>query len=192
MESHRHSLLKSAMTYGATLGIFLAAYSFLLFVFNILPVGFLVLGTLGVVTIASYYIGIYLSTKKIRTNIFNGNLTYRQGLMVGTLVSMFAAIISEFYAYIQNTIIDPNYMARIVVAQKAWYLTLHDKISQAQINSMINDIDEGFKNYNALDYFFQYIFFLTVFGFVISLITSSFLKTNTISKNLNEGGPSQT
>jgi hypothetical protein len=191
MESHRHSLLKSAMTYGAILGIFLAAFSFLMFLFNIFPVGFLVGGLVVMMTIATFYIGIYLSTKKIRNIIFNGNLTYKQGLMVGTLITMFAAIIFEFYIYIQDTILDPDYVSRLFVAQKAWYLTLHDKIAQVQIDNMISELDEGFKNYNALDYFFQYIFFFTVVGFILSLITSAFLKTKTTSKNLNEESPSQ-
>jgi Protein of unknown function (DUF4199) len=191
MENPGYTLLKSTMTYGAILGIFLALCDFLMFVFKVLPVGFLIQGTVIIITLASYYTGIYFSTKKIRTTIFSGNLTYRQGLTTGTLVATFAAVISEFYTYLQNTILDPNYMTRLVDAQKAWYMTLSDKIAQVRIDSIIKELDEGLKNYDALSYFYNNIFFYIFLGFGISLITSAYLKRKKASINVNEGSNSQ-
>lgn len=189
MENLRLTLMKSTMTYGAILGLVLVIYSFLLFVSNTLPVGFLMQGLTIILVTASYYIGIYFSTKKIRTLIFKGELTYRQGVYIGTLVTFFASVISEFYTYIQNTILDPNYMVRFITAQKAWLHTLQDKIAQTQIDLMVKDIDEAIKNYDALATLFQSIFMFTLLGFAISLITSAFLKTKT---TYNGGSVSQT
>jgi hypothetical protein len=186
MENPGYTLLKSTMTYGAMLGIILVAFDFLLFIFNVLPVGFLIQGTTIIFIIANYYIGIYFSTKKIRSTVFKGNLTYQQGVLTGTLVATFATVISEFYTYVQNTILDPNYMARFIEAQKAWYMTLNDKIAQVKIDGMIKELDEGLKNYDALSYFYNYIFLYIFFGFMLSLITSAYLKKKTASPNVNE------
>jgi hypothetical protein len=191
MENPGYTLLKSTMTYGAILGIILAAFDFLLFIFNVLPVGFLIQGTTIIFIIASYYVGIYFSTKKIRSTVFRGSLTYQQGVLTGTLVATFATVISEFYTYVQNAILDPNYMARFIEAQKAWYMTLNDKIAQVKIDSMIKELDEGLKNYDALSYFYNYIFLYIFFGFILSLITSAYLKRKTASTNVNEESHSQ-
>jgi|ERR1035437_632244 hypothetical protein len=185
MENPGYTLMKSTMTYGAILGVILAVSEFLLYVFNILPVGYMQ-WALIIVTIASYYIGIYFSTKKIRTTVFNGNITYQQGVLTGTLVATFTAVISEFYTYLQNTVLDPNYITRFVEAQKAWYLTLNNQLAKAMIDNAIKTLDEELKNYNALNDFYNNIFIFIFLGFILSLITSAYLKRKTASTNANE------
>jgi len=185
-----YTLMKSAMTYGAILGIILAVIEFLMFVFNVLPVGYMQFALI-IVTIASYYIGIYFSTKKIRTTVFNGNLTYQQGVMTGTLVAAFAAVISGFYTYLQNTVLDPNYVTRLVEAQKAWFLTLGNQLAKNVIDNSIKLLDDGLKNYDALIDFYNSIFLYIFLGVILSLITSAYLKRKTASTNVNQESHSQ-
>jgi len=166
------------MTYGAILGIVIVMYSLLLFTFNIMPIGFMQIA-LAIIVIITYCIGIYLSIKKIRNSVFKGDLTYRLGLMIGTLVTLFAAIISEFYTYVQNTLLEPDYMTRFAVAQVAWLKSLHERIPDIRIENLIHDINEAIKSYDSLSAFFQSISSITIFGFAFSLIISAFLKKKT-------------
>jgi hypothetical protein len=178
MENIRQEIMKSTMTYGAILGVVIGMYSLVLFTFNIMPIGFIQIA-LAILIIITYCIGIYLSTKKIRNIVFKGNLTYRLGLLIGTLVTLFAAIISEFYIYIQNTLLEPDYMTRFMIAQIAWLKSLHEKIPDIRIENLIHDINEAIKYYDSLSAFFQSISSITIFGFAFSLIISAFLKKET-------------
>jgi len=178
MENTQTNLLKSAATYGAILGVIIVIYSLILFVLNVMPVGFLIPIILFVFSLAIYFFAIYLGTKKIRNDILGGAMTYGQGLQIGVLIALFAAIITAFYSYIQNTLIDPEYMVRVMNAQKDWMagFMAGKGLPEAQIEKSLAAIDENIKNTNQIKTLFTSIIASTIFGFIISLITSGILK----------------
>jgi len=115
-----------------------------------------------------------------------GSITYGQGLAVGILISLFAAIITSFYTYIQNQFMDPNYMSHVIDAQKNWMVQfMSGKLPDAKIEEVIAKIDETVKGYSPVKSLFQGIVGSTFMGAVISLITSAILKKN---PNPFEGG----
>jgi predicted PurR-regulated permease PerM len=107
-------------------------------------------------------------------------MTYGQGLLIGVLVSFFACIISSFYTYIQNAIIDPDYIGRVMNAQKEWMTTFMQSsgVSETQIEDAISKIDEKAASVNHITNFFTSILSGTVFGLILSLISSAILKKN--------------
>jgi uncharacterized membrane protein (DUF106 family) len=178
METTQTNLLKSAATYGAILGAIIVIYSLILFVLNVMPVGFLIPALLFLFSLGIYFAAIFLGTKKIRNDILGGSMTYGQGLQIGVLISVFAAIITAFYSYIQNTLIDPEYMTRVMNAQKDWMsqFMAGKGLPEDQIEKTLAGIDEKMKNTNQVKNIFTSIVASTIFGFIISLITSGILK----------------
>jgi hypothetical protein len=178
MENNNTNLIKSTMTYGAILGFIVVIYSILLWAFNIMPVGISVPLILLGISLTIYYLAIYFSTKKIRNDLFPQNFSYQQAMLTGVLVSFFAAIITSFYGYIQNALIDPGYMERVLTAQKDWMITSMSKYgaTQAQLDSAMDKLDESMKNPHPLKDALNAIMGSTILGFLLSLITAAFLK----------------
>ncbi len=176
-QTFKPGLLKNTMTYGAILGVIVVIYSLIIFMLNILPTGFLIPGVLFIISLAIYFTSIFVFTKKIRTDLFEGSITYGQGIIIGTLIGLFAAIITSFYTYIQNTIIDPEYITRTVNAQKTWMANfLNGRVPDAKIEESLAQIDAKLKDYNAVKAAFSSVFWSTVGCFIVSLVTSAFLK----------------
>jgi hypothetical protein len=176
-QTSNSNLIKNTITYGTILGVVIVIYSLILLISHIIPVGFLIPGVLFIISTAIYFTGIFIFTKKIRDKSFDGSITYGQGLLIGTLIGLFAAIISSFYGYIQNAIIDPEYMNRVISAQKEWMSEfLNGKVPAEKIEESLAKIDEKIKHYNVLVASVQAVIWGTVWGFIISLVTSAFLK----------------
>lgn len=113
-------MLKSTTTYGLALGTIVVIYSLLLFLFDIMPIGIMKPIMLAIVSIAIYFIGILMFSKKVSKEVYDGEVTFQQGLMIGVLIGFFAAIIASAYSYLQNVIIDPDYMNRYINLQGEW------------------------------------------------------------------------
>lgn len=178
MEPTQTNLLKSTATYGAILGAIVVVYSVILYALNIMPVGFLVPILLFLLSISIYFFLIFWGTKKIRNEILGGNMTYGQGLQIGVLIALFAAIITAFYSYLQNAIIDPEYIGRVMNAQKDWLTQFMASkgLPEDQIDKALAGIDDKMKETNHIKTFFSSIFISTILGFIISLITAGILK----------------
>jgi hypothetical protein len=178
MENNQANLVKHAATYGAILGAIVVIYSFILYVLKIMPIGFFIPVILFIASLAIYFAGIFLGTKKIKNEILGGVMTYSQGLQIGVLIAFFAAVITAFYSYLQNTLIDPDYIVRVMNAQKDWMSSfmISKGIPEDQIEKSLALIDENMKDMNHVKNLFVTILSSTIFGFAISLITSALLK----------------
>lgn len=178
MESKSNLMYKNTLTYGLYLGLILVIYSILLFVLDVMPVGFLKPILLGLTSIIIYVIGIIFSTKKVRAEIYNGEVTYGQAFVIGLLVATAAAIVSTVYSFIQNTLIDSEYFTRIMSAQKEWTLNFMQSkgVSEDQIDKALSKFDEQIKNYSSIKTTLKTLLSSVIFGAIISLITSAFLK----------------
>lgn len=177
MENKGMNLLKSTMTYGLYLGVVFVIYSLVLYILGVMPVGIGLPMLMMVISLAIFFIGILFGTKKVRGEVFNGEITYAQGLAIGVLIALFASIISSVYSYIQNTIIDPEYLTNLANAQKEWmYNYLQGKLPETQIDAQLSQMDEQIKNASSIASIFKGILGWTIGGFIISIITSAFLK----------------
>ena len=120
--------------------------------------------------------------------MLGGFLTYSQGLMIGMLISLFAAFITSFYTYIQNAFMDPDYVNRFAEAQKNWIVNfMSGKVPDEKIEQTIADINAKMSEYSPLKSMFQGIVGSTLVGTIISLITSAILKRkpNPFQQNLD-------
>ncbi len=178
MNNKTNPLLISSMTYGLYLGIVMVIYSLLLFFLNVKPIGFTLPILLSLVSLAIAFFGIFLSTKKVRNEVLGGEITFGQGILIGLVVIFVASVISAIYVYIQSTIIDPDYMKNILEAQKEWmYEFMSSKgVSEEQIEKAIEGIDAKMNEMNPLKTAITSIVSSTIFGLIISLITSAILK----------------
>ncbi|BDX38536.1 hypothetical protein CYCD_18910 [Tenuifilaceae bacterium CYCD] len=178
MNNKTNPLLISSMTYGLYLGIIMVIYSLLLFFLNVKPIGFTLPILLSLVSLAIAFFGIFLSTKKVRNDVLGGEMTFGQGILIGLVVIFVASVISAIYVYIQSTIIDPDYMKNILEAQKEWmYEFMSGKgVSEEQIEKAIEGIDAKMNEMNPVKTAITSIVSSTIFGLIISLITSAILK----------------
>lgn len=181
MDEQTSNLLKSTMTYGLNLGLVSVIFSVILYIFNIMPVGFVMPLLLLVISLAITFFLIIYFTKKIRAELYDGSVTFREALLIGVLIAFFASIITSFYGLIQNLVIDPDYMARYVEAQKIWMYDFMSSrgIPESTIMDSMDKIDERVSDYKPVREFFKSIFMGTLFGFIVSLITAAILRKKT-------------
>ncbi len=166
MENSNNPLLKSTMTSGAILGIALIVYNVILYVFNAnLNPG------LASISYIFIIIGIVYGTKNYRDEFNNGYISYARALGVGTLVAVFAGVLNSLYQYIYVTYIDLEYFDNLVDLMVQSYQEMG--MDDDQIEKLIEA-----SNYTRTPLFFTFsaIFGSAIIGFIISLITSFFLK----------------
>ena len=169
MENSNNDLLKSTMTSGALVGIGMTIYHLILYIFNAnLNTG--LASIIYLILIA----GIIYGTKAYRDNLTGGYITYARALGTGTLIAVFAGVIYGLYQYIYVNFIDPEFFDNL----------LETMIEQYQAAGIDDDKIEEMLKFS--DYTRNPIFFtlstllgLAVIGFIISLITSIFLKKET-------------
>jgi hypothetical protein len=165
-ENKKPSLLRSTLNYGIMLGLALVIYSILLWMFN---------ATFNQgLSYVSYVImigGIILATRAYREHEQGGYISYGRALGVGTLTVLFASVITSVYTYLLFSVIDPGLMDRLMIMrEEAFY---ESGLADDQID-MALQMTERFARPGimAISGFFAGVFA----GFIISLVTSIFLK----------------
>jgi hypothetical protein len=165
-ENKKPSLLRSTLNYGVMLGLALVIYSILLWMFN---------ATFNQgLSYISYVImigGIVLATRAYRDQEQGGYISYGRSLGVGTLTVLFASVITSVYTYLLFSVIDPGLLDRLMIMrEEAFY---ESGLADDQID-MALQMTERFARPGimAISGFFGGVFV----GFIISLITSIFLK----------------
>ncbi|MDD2279717.1 MAG: DUF4199 domain-containing protein [Bacteroidales bacterium] len=178
MNSKIKLLLKSTTTYGLALGVIVVIYSLLLYLLGIMPIGIVKPFIFFVVSVAIFFTGILIFSKKVSNEIYGGEVTFQQGLMIGILIGFFAAIITSAYSYLQNVIIDPEYMGNYINAQSEWMANYMSSkgISGDQIEKALEGLEVK-KDVKIT--FGTYILSVlsSTFGFaIISLVTAAIIK----------------
>ena len=110
-------------------------------------------------------------TKTYRDQEMGGVMRYGQALSYGSLSGFFSSVIYGFYFYIFITFIDPEYLERIL-------LLLEESLVNAgytdeEVNSLVL-IQEKMRS--PVLWSISSILTFTFLGFIISLITSIFMK----------------
>jgi len=176
----KSSLLQFTMTYGLILGIALIIFSLALYMMDVLPSNMKLILLTSIVNIALMVVLVVMGSRAYRDKVLGGTITYGNAFLTGLLIVIFSSIITGFYTLIFNSIIDPEYMDKVFEATKNWtadYLN-NMGLPDSQIDQSLERIEKQQANYNALKAFFTGIAWSAVFGVIVSLITSAFVKKN--------------
>jgi len=166
MEEKKSGLWKNALNWGVILGVALIIYSLLMW--------FLDLSLERWVSWVSYIViigGIVVATKSYRDNVLSGAISYGQALGFGTLVVMFASIVAAIYTFAFMKFIDPEFIDKILLMTEEQLI--EQGIPDEQIEMGI-EMQKKFMTPTLMSLFTLPIY--TFVGFIISLITSIFLK----------------
>ena len=131
---------------------------------------------LGYITIVISLLFVYFGIRHWRDNYNNGNLTFGQGLKLGTLITLFPAVAFGLFSWIEMSVLDPEFSNKYYshYSQKLKASTPPEKLQKAL--QKLESEKEMFAN-PLLQFFFM---FLTVFliGIVITVISSLILHRN--------------
>jgi len=167
MEDKKATPYKTAMNFGALLGLVLILYSVLLYVLD--QTTNQSLSWISYIFIAA---GIVLGTKNYRDKVLDGFITYNQALWMGTLIVFFASFLSAFYTYIFTAYIDPGMITKILEETEMKMLE-EQKMGEEEVEVAMKYtrmfITPGMMTITV-------VLATTIMGFIISLITSAFLK----------------
>lgn len=167
MEQLKVTPYKTAMNFGALLGLVLILYSALLYAIDQSTNQYL--SWISYVFLAA---GIVLGTKHYRDKVNEGFITYGQALWTGTLIVLFASFITAFYTYIFTKFIDPG-MVEKILEQTETQMLEQNNMSEEDVETAMK-ITRMFVTPGMMS--ISIVFITTVMGFVISLITSAILK----------------
>ncbi len=174
----RNALYHHTMTYGAILGtiqiiMFLVMY-FSNIMLDTLP-RIIIIGLLTYAVIISFMI---YGARSYRDKLNEGAISYGEAIVVSMLILVFASILSNFFTLIFNKFIDSDYQTKVFESYKNWYYNfmVRNQISEEQIEQMMNKFEQQQPNENVIITFLKSIFASGIIGFVISLITSAFIK----------------
>ena len=166
MEEKSTSVFKVGLTNGIILGLALIIYSALLYVLDLNLNKYL-----GNVSFLIMIAVIIYGTISYRTNTLNGNMSYGQALGLAIIIIVFGALLSSIYEYIFITIIDPGHLDKVLAAAEEQLL--QQGLSDDQIEMALSIQKKMMKPFIvSIIAFFGMVFI----GFIISLITSAFLK----------------
>jgi hypothetical protein len=165
MEENK-SVLKPAMNSGAITGIILIIYSLVLYFVGAATSKFA--GNFNILFLAVF---IFIFTKMYRDKELNGVISYGQSLGYGVLVGLFASIILAFFLFIELKVIDPSLMDKMMDMAREQYM--QKGLSEDQIEKT-----EAMTKWMMNPAFMSLMSVLayTFFSFLISLLTSIFIK----------------
>jgi uncharacterized membrane protein (DUF106 family) len=150
----------------------------MLYMLGILPINLKRIILIAVIGFTIMIIFIVIGTKSYRDKVLGGTITFGNALLAGVLIVVFSTIISSFYTLIFNMFIDPEYMNKVYEAMKNWMYDFMNNmgVPDAQIEKSIDKIESQQANYTPLKGFFSSISSSVIVGFILSLITSAFIK----------------
>lgn len=104
-----------------------------------------------------------LALKDKKKNFYAGNMSYRQGLISGIVVSAFIALLSPLAQWITTYVITPEYFPNVIErsVELGYYKT----------------IEEAEANFNYKTYAINSTIFAFVFGLVTTAIAMIFIRT---------------
>jgi len=162
----KSSFRKSAMLCGLYIGIALIIYQVILYLThqNMNP-------SFGWITYVILTVGVFLSQTGYRNNVLDGNIKYSTALSYGVSVMIFAGIIQSLYTVVLFKYIDPSLLDKMSNMQEE--LMIKEGISDEQIEQMSGMMS---KFRSPLFLVVSNLFGYAIYGFIISLITSIFVK----------------
>lgn len=165
-EVKKDSFSRSAMFYGAVVGVIIVAYTFVLYLTDLSTNR-----AVGFVQWAIVIACIYMAVKRYRDESCNGFISYGKALGFGTLTIFFASLITGFFTYLLYAVIDPSLIDQILqVSEEAM---LQQGLSDDEID-MALEMTKKFTS--PLFITLSTIFGMTFMGFIFTLIVAIFVK----------------
>jgi hypothetical protein len=115
--------------------------------------------------------GVVIGTRAYRDEVRGGFINYGTALGFGTLSMFFAALIASVFTYLFYVFIAPDALAKMKILAEVRALEANPNLTDQELDMILRFISPTLM---AITTVFSYTFF----GFVISLITSAFLKKN--------------
>ena len=162
----RSTFWRSAMTYGLYLGISLIVYNVILYI-----IGKNLDSSLAWITYLIIAAGVIYSQIGYRNRDLGGYISYSTSLGFGVAVMICAGLIQSVYSVILFTYINPNLLDQLRTMQEE--AMLQQGVPEDQIETL-TDMMTKFRSPVFLA--ISSLFGFALFGFVISLITSIFVK----------------
>ena len=129
----------------------------------------------GIATLAIWVVALVYFQKDYRDKKLGGYISYGKCLGFGTLMFINAAILANLFSYIYLTLIDPGYLDVIRAEQYEALQPQLENMGEEQIamtKKWVDNMSSG--PMIAIFGFIGMVFW----GFIISLITSAFIKRN--------------
>lgn len=166
MHNEKPSKLKSALNFGAVVGLILMVISLVTYVF-----GMYENKALGYLSYAVLIGGIVIGIRKYRDEVNDGFISYGSALGYGVLIALFASIIASFANFIYLSYIDSSFIEFSLEQAEI------QMIEQGNTDEQV-EMAMGFTRsmLSPFGIFLFGIFGLTFFGLIVSLIAGAFLK----------------
>ncbi len=110
---------------------------------------------------AIWFMVLALKDKKI--NFYNGNMTYKQGLISGIILSAFIALLSPLTQWITSYVITPEYFPNVI--KRSVEIGYYKTTAEAEAN------------FNYKNYAINSTLFAFVFGVITTAIAMIFIRT---------------
>lgn len=168
--------LKSTMNLGLVLGVVLLMLHLLSWFLN--PDGVRYGNLLNYAAVA---ICLSIGTKSYRDKEMNGMITYSQALGYGSLTGFFSSVVYALYFYLFITIIDPEFIERaLLLTEESLY---YGGSNEDEID-IIMSFREALRS--PVLWSISAVITFTFIGFIISLVTSIFVKKEKYPFNNNQ------
>lgn len=165
-ENPRPSKVKSALNYGAVLGLILTVISLLTYILEMYASSWV--GWIGNIILV---LGVVWGIKRYRDEELGGFISYGQGVGYGTLIGLFAGIIISFVTYLYLGFVDDGMIQFILSEQER---TLYEKGMSTEQTEMMMKTTKMMTSPGAIAIFG--IFGQVFFAFITSLVAMAFLK----------------
>ena len=110
-----------------------------------------------------------LALKDKKKNFYNGNMSYRQGLIAGIIISLIIALLSPLTQWVTTYLISPEYFPNVI--QRSVELGYFKTTAEAEAN------------FNYKNYAINSTIFAFVFGVVTTAIAMIFIRTKSQKSN---------
>ena len=168
MNKEQPSKMKSALNFGAILGLILMVLSLVTYVFEMYENQ--AFGYLSWVVIIA---GIVIGIRKYRDGVLGGFISYSNALGYGVLITLFASIIVSFANYVYLGFIDTSFIDYTLEQTEI------QMIEQGQPEEAIEmAMAWTSKMVSPRGIFIMGILGTTFMGFIVSLIAAAFLKND--------------
>lgn len=101
-----------------------------------------------------------------RKNVYNGIMTYKQGLISGLIIALIVTILSPLTQYITSTIITPDYFSNVIK-----YV-----VNEGEMNQI-----EAENYFNLKSYIIQALIGAPIMGIVTTVIVAIFTRRKSLS-----------
>jgi hypothetical protein len=108
-----------------------------------------------------------------------GILVFKDAFLFCLIALVTSGIISSLFSFLFMQFFDPQYMSRIMEAQRSFMENyLAGKLSDEQMASTLDKMDEKFKNTSLISQTLKGLIWNVVFSAIIALIVGAIMKKN--------------